>query len=211
MKLLLTILLLVQPVFAFSTPLSEEAIREAYFLGQRRDESTAAFLSKYMHQLPPPNYGPHIASITTFTPFAQVVLDSSRHPANYSAQQAQLDHRHVSEVVRILVAIRFTDSYGPMLIDPNPPGGRNAQMIPRPSDFWRDFNVDVFSDEKSLEPTSYDGHPDYYCNEGGCYLIGATIQLEFPAESFPSQNITVQVGLPDAGGVAADFDLGLLR
>lgn len=211
MKTLLAVLLLVQPVFAFSTPLSEEAIREAYFLGQRRDESTAAFLSKYIHELSPPSYGPHILSITTYTPFAQAVLDSSRHTANYSAQQAQLDHRHVTETVQILVAIRFTDSYGPMLIDPNPPSGRNAQMTPRPSDFWRDFNVAVFSDDKSLEPTSYDGHPDYYCNEGGCYLIGATIQLEFAAESFPSQNITVQVDPPDADGVAADFDLGLLR
>jgi len=211
MKILLAFLMALQPLFAFSTPLSEQAIREAYFLGQRRDESTAAFLSKYIHELPPPNYGPHILSITTYTPFAQAVLDSSRHTANYSAQQAQLDHRHVTEVVQILVAIRFTDSYGPMLIDSNPPNGRNAQMIPRPSDFWRDFNVAVFSDDKSLEPTSYDGHPDYYCNEGGCYLIGATIQLEFPAESFPSQNITVQVDPPDADGVAADFDLGLLR
>jgi hypothetical protein len=211
MKTLLAALLLVQPVFAFSTPLSEEAIREAYFLGQRRDESTAAFLSKYIHELPPPGYGPHILSITTYTPFAQAVLDSSSHAANYSAQQAQLDHRHVTETVTILVAIRFTDSYGPMLIDPNPPSGRNAQMTPRPSDFWRDFNVAVFSDDKSLEPTSYDGHPDYYCNQGGCYLIGATIQLEFLAESFPSQAITVEVDPPDADGVAADFDLGLLR
>ncbi len=100
MKILLAVLLLVQPVFAFSTPLSEEAIREAYFLGQRRDESTAAFLSKYIHELPPPSYGPHILSIITYTPFAQAVLDSSRHTANYSAQQAQLDHRHVTEIVQ---------------------------------------------------------------------------------------------------------------
>src|SRR5690348_7329060 len=78
-RFLLAILTAVQPLLAFSTPLSEEAIREAYFLGQRRDESTAAFLSKYIHELPPPNYGPHILSITTYTPFAQAVLDSSRH------------------------------------------------------------------------------------------------------------------------------------
>ena len=79
MKILLAFLMALQPLFAFSTPLSEQAIREAYFLGQRRDESTAAFLSKYIHELPPPNYGPHILSITTYTPFAQAVLDSSQH------------------------------------------------------------------------------------------------------------------------------------
>jgi hypothetical protein len=211
MKILLAVLLLMRALAAFDTPLSEEAVREAYFLGQRRDDTTSAFLSKYIHELPPPSYGPHIASITTYTPFAQAVLDSSQHAVNYSAQQAQLDHRRVTETVQILVAIRFTDSYSTMMIDPNPTGGRNAQMIPRPSDFWRDFNVAVFSDDKSLEPTSYDGHPDYTCDEGGCYLIGATIQLEFPAESFPSQNITVQVDPAGSDGVSADFDLSLLR
>jgi len=205
------ILLVAQPAFAFDSPLSEEAVREAYFLGQRRDDTTSSFLAKYIHELPPPSYGPHIASITTYTPFAQAVLDSSRQTANYSAQQAQLDHRRVTETVQILVAIRFTDSYGPMLSDPHPRGGRNAQTVPRVSDFWRDFNVTAFSEGKSLEPTSYDGHPDFTCDEGGCYLIGATIQLEFPAESFPSQNITVQVDPPDADSISADFDLSLLR
>jgi hypothetical protein len=84
-------------------------------------------------------------------------------------------------------------------------------MTPRPSDFWRDFDVAVFDGEKFLAPTSYDGHPDDRCDESGCYLIGATIQLEFPAESFPSQNITVQVDPPDSDQIAADFDLSLLR
>jgi hypothetical protein len=209
---LVAILALTEPVFGFDSPLSEEAVREAYFLGQRRDESMAGFLSKYIHQLPPPDFGPHIASITTYTPFAQAVLYSSRQTANYSAQQAQLDHRRQTEVVQILVAIRFTDSYGPFVPGaPSSSRDRNPTTAPRPSDFWRDFNVAVFAEDKSLEPTSYDGQPDYACNEGGCYLIGATIQLEFPAESFPSQNITIQVDPPESDQVSADFDLSVLR
>src|SRR2546422_6941473 len=31
----------------FRSPLSDQAVREAYFLGQRRDEKTAEFLDKY--------------------------------------------------------------------------------------------------------------------------------------------------------------------
>ena len=35
--------------------------------------------------------GPHISSITFFTPFALLAHQSSKHTAGYSAQQAQLD------------------------------------------------------------------------------------------------------------------------
>src|SRR5215467_3360639 len=186
-------LMVAQPLLAFQSPLSEEAIREAYFLGQRRDESTADLLARYTRSLPPPAYGPHIASITTYTPFAQAVLDSSHHAANYSAQQAQLDHRHVTETVQVILTIRFTDSYGP-LVPPRSPSapGRNVSMVRRSPDFWHDFDVSVCSEDKALEPSAYDGHPDYNCYEGGCFLVGATIQLEFLAESFPSQHITVE-------------------
>ena len=41
------ILLLAGPAAAFNFPLSDEAIREAYFVGQRRDESMAQFLARY--------------------------------------------------------------------------------------------------------------------------------------------------------------------
>ena len=33
---------------AFSTPLSDTAVREAYLMGQRHDESTVRFLDKYV-------------------------------------------------------------------------------------------------------------------------------------------------------------------
>src|SRR5438046_4969749 len=43
----LAVALLLSPYsFAFDTPLSDQAVREAYFLGQRRDETMAALLNK---------------------------------------------------------------------------------------------------------------------------------------------------------------------
>src|SRR5215469_17506057 len=38
----------------FESPLSDEAVLEPYFLGQRHDESLARFLEKYSKRLPPP-------------------------------------------------------------------------------------------------------------------------------------------------------------
>src|SRR5467141_4185054 len=112
-SLLAALLLLSPSSFAFDTPLSDQAVREAYFLGQRRDESMATFLNKYTRFLEPPKTGPDIVSVTFFTPFAVLVQQSSQHASGYSAQQAALDHRDQPEFVRIVVQIQFTNSYGP--------------------------------------------------------------------------------------------------
>jgi hypothetical protein len=78
--------LLVSPAsFAFQSPLSDESVREAYFLGQRHD---ASFLTNYIKFLPPPKAGPYISSITFLTPFAQFAQFSTNYVGNYSAQQA---------------------------------------------------------------------------------------------------------------------------
>src|SRR3989441_3116714 len=139
---LLAALLVCPPAFAFDTPLSDQAVREAYFLGQRRDESFSAFLNKYTKFLPPPKTGPHIYSVTFFTPFALLVQESSQHTSGYSAQQAALDHRDQPEFVRIVVQIQLTDSYGAYIIRPTSSrSGSSAGFVPRPYDFWKDFDV----------------------------------------------------------------------
>src|SRR5207247_7468762 len=138
--------LLVPPSCAFDTPLSDQAVREAYFLGQRRDETMAALLNKYTKFLPPPKTGPHIYSVTFFTPFALMVQQSSQHTSGYSAQQAALDHRDQGEFVRISVQIHLTDSYGPFIARPT--GSRSGSptgLVPLPFDFWKDFDVQVSS------------------------------------------------------------------
>ena len=84
-SILFALLLLSPSSLAFDTPLSDQAVREAYFLGQRRDESMATFLNKYTRFLEPPKTGPDIVSVTFFTPFAVLVQQSSQHAAGYSA------------------------------------------------------------------------------------------------------------------------------
>lgn len=214
LRTLLAALLVLQPVttFAFQTPLSEEAVREAYFLGQRHDESISRTLEKYSQYFPLPNYGPQITSVTYLTPFAQAIVASSNHAGNYSAQQAQLDHRGQRETVQIQVGIRFTDSYPALIPSAGPPSRANrTALVPRPSDFWRDFQVTVFDGEKILQPTSQDGRPDYSCNEFSCFLIGATILLDFPAAAFVSQDVAVQIDPPEGDQLVAGLDLSTLR
>jgi hypothetical protein len=210
----LTVALLLPPSsFAFDTPLSDQAVREAYFLGQRRDETMARFLDKYTKHLPLPKSGPYISSITFLTPFALLVQESSLHTSGYSAQQAALDHRDQGESVKIIVQISLTDSYGPLI--PRPTGSRSGSptgFVLRPYDFWKDFDVQVFSEGGKLKHFTSSGEPNYSCSdEGGCILIGATLQFEFLAESFASDSATIQVDPPEGDPVSVDFSLNSLR
>ena len=214
MASLLAAALLLSPCsFAFDTPLSEQAVREAYFLGQRRDETMANFLNKYTRFLSPPKTGPDIASVTFFTPFALLVQESSQHTSGYSAQQAALDHRDQGEFVRIMVQIQLTDSYGPYIVRPT--GSRSGSpkgFVPRAYDFWKDFEVQVSSDDKKLRPFSSSGQPNLICSEdGGCTLTGATLQFDFPAEDCASGSATIDVNPPEGDPISIDFDLDRLR
>lgn len=200
---ILATVLLVAPSLAFKTPLSDEAVREAYFLGQRRDGSFERLLGKYTKLLPRPKSGPYISSIALHTPFVQLVQYFSRQ-SNYSAQQAALDYRRFGEeIVRVSVEIRLTQSYGRFIA---------ATNSPRPHDFWKDFHIHVYGGEDALTPYASHGHANNNCGRGGpCFLIGATIELEFPATAFTPDFATIEVDPPEGDLVSANFDLSSLR
>jgi hypothetical protein len=214
-SIIVAILLLASPSlsFAFQSPLSEESIREAYFLGQRHDETFARTLDKYTLHLDPPKTGPYISSVTFFTPFALAVQSSSQHTSGYSAQQAQIDHRNQEESVIVLVQIQFTDSYGALI--PRPTSSRSNSptgFALRPYDFWKDFQVEVSSEDKLIRPFSSSGDPNYVCSDnGGCTLTGATLQFEFLASVFTSDSANIFVTPPEGDPVSVDFDLTTLR
>jgi hypothetical protein len=198
------------PALPFDTPLSDQAVREAYFLGQRHD---ASFLTNYIKFLPPPKTGPHISSITFLTPFAQFAQFSGNYVGNYSAQQAQLDHRGQDESVKITVEIYLTNSYAALV--PNSAASRSRlspALVQRPFDFWKDFRVLVYDGHQILSPSDSEAQPLYRCGRTGpCRPRGAAIDLEFPAGAFTSDSATIQVIPPEGDPVSVDFDLTRLR
>jgi hypothetical protein len=209
------------PLAAFETPLSDTAVREAYFMGQRHNESMAHFFDKYYKHLPPPKTGPYISSVSFLTPYALLAQLSSERAYGYSAQQAELDHRKMVETVKIVVEIQLTDTYAAVI--PNPAGqtsGTPWDYIYRPSSFWRDFQIQVISGKKVLSPFIYTGEPNYICGDSTeqpialgeyCTLVGATVQLEFLADQFASDSATIQIDPPEGNQVTVDFDLPALR
>ena len=200
------------PSSAFDTPLSDTAVRQAYFMGQRHDESFAHFLDKYVKHLRVPKTGPYIASVTFFTPYALLAQLSSQKLYGYSAQQAEIDHRRMVETVQVLVEIQLTDTYPAVILNPTAQStGTPWDYIQRPSNFWQDFQIQVISGKKALSPSKYSGEPDYVCGDGGCSLVGATVQLEFLADAFAPDDATVQIDAPEGDQVVVDFYLPSMR
>src|ERR1700739_4194982 len=96
---------------SLEVPLSDIAIRDAYFLGQRNDQKTSDFLKLYSHSFSLPDKGPYISEIHLLTPYAQVVSDSSRHSVGYSAQQAAVDYHGRGDTLLLQVRIELTPTY----------------------------------------------------------------------------------------------------
>lgn len=211
LALLTAVLLLPTPASAFYTPLSDQAVREAYFIGQRHDESTARALNSYTKLLPAPKNGPHIAAISFLTPFALVVQYSNLQ-SDYSAQQAERDHDPDKEVVSIQIEIALTPSYGPFITKPT--GSRSGSPIGyqlRSAYFWRAFEFQIFDGKEEISSDRISGEPLYQCSDGGCNLTGATVHIQFPATAFTSDTATIEVTPPEGDAVSVDFDLSTLR
>jgi len=207
-------LLLIPSGFAMQTPLSDEAVREAYFLGQHHDQSLADFFGKYNKYLPAPESGPQIASVTFLTPFALIVQNMMQRSTGYSAQQAEQDHRSQTETVQIVIQIRLTSSYGPFIARAVKSGSTTTTGFQlRPYDFWKDFRVDVFNKDKPVKALSSSGESTVSCGDGygSCDLSGATLRYEFSAEAFPSDTAVIRIVPPEGEPVTVEFDLTSLR
>jgi len=210
--ILATMLLIAPPSLAFKTPLSEQAVREAYFLGQRHDGTYQRLLGKYTKFLPRPKNGPYISSVAFCTPFLQMVAYSDGFVRNYSAQQAQIDYRKKGEeTVQVSVIIQLTDSYGQFVPISANAASRSPAFVPRPHDFWKEFKVQVYNNEGQLSPSASRGHANSNCSRGGCALVGATIELEFPATAFASESATIEVDPPEGDRVSVNFDLSSIQ
>jgi hypothetical protein len=206
-------LLLCEPALAFTAPLSDTAVREGYFLGQRRDETTARFLDSYTKHLPAPQAGPYISAVQVFTPYAQVVDFSRQQSVGYSAQQAQEDYRQREDTIEVTIAIELTTTYPAVIPDPTVKAGDPARYTLRTPSFWRAFKFQFSQGKTIIRPRSLSGAPTYApaTGDGGSTLNGATVWLEFNARDLASEDATVEVVTPEDQHIVATFDLAQLR
>jgi hypothetical protein len=214
---------------AFESPLSDRAVRDAYFLGQRNDEETVSTLNQYIRNRPVPPKGPHISEVRLFTPYAQVVDVSRKQVVGYSAQQAAQDYHARGDFILVRVRIEFTPSYHAIESD------RSAKELSsekglslRREDFWTAFRVGLSQKDQWIEPRDIRGEPTYFQrlfrgepvitpNSGTSSglptgdMTGAFVWVEFDARDVASEPARVEVLTPDGQRVVVDFDLSSLR
>lgn len=193
-NVVVTVIVAALAAAAYDYPLSSEAVREAYFLGQRRHDSTAKLLAQYVKRLPATNAAWQVAEMEVRTPYQQVVLRSRQSLPGYSAQQAWEEYRKRQPqiIVRVYLATSIT------------------QVIAR-EDAWREFTFRVVQ-EKEVRPAAVTGWPVYFFPEHGLpRIVGAEVYLELDAAQVSSGPLRVEAKFAEGQVSSAEFDLSKLR
>src|SRR3974390_2757306 len=202
------------PALAYDTDLSDTAVRQAYFLGQRNDEKTRSFFTLYTKHLPKPKKGPYISEIRMLTPLAQVVQVSSQVTSGYSAQQAQLDYKGRGDTLLLVVHIEFTPTYGPIeAARAASDASKTKGMTLRRDDFWQDFRYGIKQKADWIEPRVIRGEGEYDASDkfGNGGVVGALIYVEYDVHNVSSDGVDVSVFTPAEEEVHTYFDLASLR
>lgn len=211
----LSLALIVPPTFcAYEVPLSDRSVREAYFLGQRRDEKTGQFLKDYTKFLPFPKTGPHVSEITLFTPYAHVVELSRQNSSGYSAQQAGKAYRESGDKIYVRVRLGLTATYTSIDTLKSARRARGPEDPELgPNQFWREFRFELRQQGEAVPGTYVRDNPIYALasKHGGGGLMGTNVYFEYPASKIKSEEVEVEVTTPDGQHVVAKFDLAKLR
>lgn len=212
----LSAVLLVWPYsFVLGANLSDEAVREAYFLGQRNDEKTARVLETYRRHLPMPQSGLFVSEIEFFTPYAETVDLARQRTFGYSAQQAEQEYRDRGDVFRLRVRVFFNDTYSqPTYAQAaTQDGGRKTKLgqdAGSHSSGRQGFQVQLRQKGRLIEPLDIPGIPIFRGYTVGDAYYGFDVVLHYDGEQLDTDNAEVVVLTPDGQRIVAEFDLAKL-
>ena len=182
------VLAFTRPACAYDIPLSESAIRDAYFLGKRTGGLNAEFIASYSRQIPQLKQGNCTSTARVETPFLKVAIHSSDMP-NYSAQAAVKDFFGKTLAFDVHLDICYT-THAP----------QNA------------IRFKIIQNKKEMAPLSVQRSPYEERTEFGALPPnGEQIDLEFKAEALGSSDLTIVIDTPDGQHGEAVIALGALR
>lgn len=206
LSVLVIVIAIALPAFAFEVPLSSTSIRDAYMLGSRNDSITTDFLARYKHSLPMPKTGPYVAAISVGTPYTQIV-ELGQTDMNEDIQGAEKEFAGKEFPFIVRVGVDLTDTYpGP------PPWNPTVQGVPMPNFEW-DFQIKLVQSKKEISAESTQVYLLYSDAVSNIYQIsGAIIELRYDMDKIDSYDeATIKVHTPDNQEVETTFDLGHLR
>ena len=205
---------------AYDAQLAPAALHDAYVLGQRNDQATAAFLGPYLKQLTDRAADPHIAEIEILTPFAQVVDRSRTLTSGYSEPQAAQEYHQRGDTIQVRVFLMLPTAYPKDQSNPatnssapSPSSSADQNSALRPENFWQNFRFTLKQHGKVIPTRSIHNKPVHSTPtpDAPGVLDGATVWLEYDAKDVASEETTIEVITPESKTISAVFDLRKLR
>jgi hypothetical protein len=187
-RTVLLALSLAVPVCAYDVPLTENSIRDAYFLGTRLGGLNPDFLAGYARLIPDLKQGNCRSQARLETPFLEVAEYSGRVP-NYSAQSAVKDFSGKPLSFRIYLDVCY--------------------RLRAPANA---VTVKIIQNKKEVVPDSFESSPYSESTEFGFLPPnGEQIVLEFTAAKIDSSDLTVLIDTSDGQRGETKFDLQAVR
>ena len=178
------------PTAAYDFPLSQDAIRDAYFLGKQQNGLGTDFLAKYSRSIPELRVDPYISRVRIETPFFQVAEHAGR-ALNYSAQDAVKEFYGKPIMFWLYLEICYE-------VDAPLPNAVKFRLT------QKNKAISPLSEERSaFFPPS-----DPYSQVSN---LGETIKLELDPAKLDSSTLTILVDTPDGQHAECTFDLQTLR
>jgi len=185
---------------SYHYPLHSEAIRDAYFLGERNNFQTTDCLLQYIQRFTGPQAGRYyISQIEISTPYQQIVLRGQRDTPGDSALQAETDLREHPLKLIARIQVEWNAAH---------PDG-TSQLVP--PDLSHDVPIHV-SQQQEIKPlkTSY---REIYSNsgDGGSTFLGWSFELQFDPAKITSAPLRISVKTPDGQVQEAEFDMAKIQ
>ncbi len=155
----------------YDFPLSESAIRDAYFLGTRGPSQGSIFLGQYSHAVNQLKVGACTSAISLETPFAHVALHANK-AVNYSAQDALKEFLGKPAVFRAHLEICYL-------------AGAPENAI----------KITVQQNKKTIQRTSENRSAYFPPSDESTQVSnnGERIDLEFPADRIDLSELTIRI------------------
>jgi hypothetical protein len=203
--------LIALPALAYQYPLSSIDIRDAFLIGNRNDDLTAALFAKYSRTLPAPETGPYVAQIELDTPYLQIARRATG-ALNYNSLDAVQEFQDKPLVFQVHVKFYFTSTYMPLPVTHTEGIPLNAPGYP---DFWNDFKVCLIQD-KEVRPKSSGGAAIFPMWGADGYgpppsPIGGRIDVDYDPAKIDTADAMVEVRTPDGQDIEVPFDLSRLQ
>jgi hypothetical protein len=182
-------LLIGRAACGYDFPLSESAIRGAYFLGSKGPGEGSVFLGEYSHAVKQLKVGACRSAVSVETPFAHVAIHASK-ALNYSAQDAVKEFLGKPAFSRMHLDICYLAGAPENAV-------KIAVLQNKKSVQWRSENRSAYyppSDETTEVANN-----------------GERIDLEFPADRIDSSELTIRIDSPDGQHGETVFALESLR